>query len=117
MRIDPVPVVLPDPPVTPARDNNPLVGVEARVHKDSANIPVPAPAVVQTETEGAKPQSSPDRGETAWNDEPACQVYRVVDSSGRVVYQIPSQQVLEVAKQIDSTLKESELQRSLDSRL
>ena len=117
MRIDPVPVVMPDAPVAPAKDNNPLIAVEAHVQKDSANIPVPAVAVVQTETEGARPETSPDKGQMAWNDEPACEVYRVVDSSGEVVYQIPSKQVLDVARQIDSTLKESESQHSLDSRL
>jgi hypothetical protein len=109
--------MFPDLPAPASKTNNPLIDAEVELHTDSGAIPVPAAAVVQTGTQGAKPESSPVREEMAWiDDAPPRQVYRVVDVEGYVVLQIPSEQVIEVAKQIDSTLKQEDDPRGLDVR-
>lgn len=116
MRIDPVPSILLDPPAPVAKDNNSLIAAEVELHRDSGNIPVPAAASVQSETQGSTGDTSPNRGEVAWSDSPRYQVYRIVDPHGNVVFQMPSRQVLNVAEQIDSALKQEDSTRELDVR-
>jgi len=102
MRIDLVSQAVPDPARAPAQDASSLTTSEVRMHTDQAEHPVPAAANVETQTEGNTPKR-----ERVVTEDGKHEVYRVIDHTGNLVYQIPSEQVLQVADSIDQMIESS----------
>lgn len=83
---------------------------EINVHSNDGDAPVAAVPEVQKDL-----QAAPNgRGETVWLENEKRQVYRIVDQkSGEVVCQVPSDEVLRVARNLED-LFSSEKKQELD---
>jgi len=102
MRIDPVTQVIPDPARPPAQDASSLTISEVRMLTNEAEQPVPAAANVETQTEGNTPKR-----ERVVTEDGKHEVYRVIDHTGNLVCQIPSEQVLQVGDSIEQMIDEN----------
>jgi uncharacterized FlaG/YvyC family protein len=82
---------------------------EIKLHSNDSNPPVTAVAEVAKDV-----QAAPNgRGETVWLDDQQREVFRIVDDrSGRVVCQVPSEEVLRVSRNLEDLLVAEE--KSLD---
>jgi uncharacterized FlaG/YvyC family protein len=109
MRIDPVsgmPSEVERPATTGAVT---AAATEINVHSNADDAPVTAVADVQKDI-----QAAPNgRGETVWLEKEKRQVYRIVDErNGEVVCQVPSDEVLRVARNLEDLARTE--QKTLD---
>src|SRR5512147_1363209 len=96
------------PVATSAADS---ASMEHQLLSNDPEIPV---AAVQ-ETAKPTPLTGNGRGETVWLEKERRQVYRIVDpGSGAVITQVPSDQVLNVAKSITDLLRDEDAPKRLD---
>lgn len=102
MRIEPLTTMPPKmerPITTGAADP---ASVEHQLLSNDPEIPV---AAVQETAKSTPPANG--RGETVWLEKERREIYRIVDSeSGDVISQIPSDQVLNVSKNITELLED-----------
>ena len=84
---------------------------DIKVHTNDVNAPVTAVPEVQKDL-----QSAPNgRGETVWLENEKRNVFRIIDQdSGEVVYQVPTEEVLRVSRNLEEVAEDPK--QSLDIR-
>jgi len=116
MRVDPVQPLGQDARANTAQDYGTLASTADKLQADSGSLPVQAAAETGAQTQSRDAAQS-DKTQVDWSDEPPRVVYKVVSSDGNVVYQMPSTEVLNLAKDINAALqKEAEQASKVDVR-
>jgi hypothetical protein len=106
MQIDSIAPIYPAQTVPAQQDVTSLSGVATKVQpSDSGNPPVQPVAAVQSGDRGSTAVTTENKNEVKWSDDPPMAIYQVVNSEGSVVYQYPSSEVVDLAKNITSAIK------------
>lgn len=113
MRVEPIQSVVPDVSTEYSPDNNCLTNAEARLLGDREKPPIAAPAESGNET---RAESERLQTSVEWTEDRKRQIYRVSNrNTDEVVCQIPSEQVLQVAEEVDRRAREQQ-HKGLDVR-
>lgn len=113
MRIEPLTTTSPEMKRPIAIGAADPAAVDHQLLSNDPEIPVAAVQEIAKST----PPASNGRGETVWIEKERREVYRIVDpESGEVITQVPSDQVLNVARSISELLEdESPKQLNVES--
>lgn len=113
MRIDPIQPAAPDLSRSQANIQNLSSSPESQLQQPEADRSVIAAVSVESERQGNTRERASRHAQLSYNEDGRAVVEVVNDSDGEVVLQVPTEQVLQVGKQIELKIEE---ERALDLR-
>jgi uncharacterized FlaG/YvyC family protein len=105
MRIDPIQATAPDLSRSQANIQNFSSTPEAQLQQPEADSTVLAAVSVEAERQGNTREHAQTHAQVSYDEDGRAVVEYIKDSDGEVVIQVPSEQVLQVSKQIEKSIE------------